>query len=80
MFHFDLLTLHKKLRVFYILNFFVYLIYAIRARIANMNYSKKLKIFNILNYFYVFINDVLSSKHFVLQGVTFQLTFPLRLL
>ncbi len=41
----------KKLRILNILNFFVYLIYAIRARIAYMNYSKKLRILISLTIF-----------------------------
>ncbi len=40
-------TTQKELRILNILNFFVYLIFALRAR---MNYTKKLRIFNILNF------------------------------
>ncbi len=47
------LTIHyiKKLWILNILILFVKLIYAIRARIAYMNYTKKLRIFDILNFF-----------------------------
>ena len=42
--------LHKKVTDIKYPTFSVWLIYAIRARIAYMNYTKKLRIFNILNF------------------------------
>ncbi len=54
---YNIYTTQKQLRIFNILNFFLYFIYryamCARHRIAYINYTKKLRIFNILNFFCV---------------------------